>query len=83
MSFFHSGGNSGSDGTFDLSATTTVSNKIKSMTYTASTIGVTNIVHGLNYVPLTDELSVIDTSYDSVLTEGIECTNSINIKEME
>ena len=61
---------------------TSINNKIKSMTYTASTNGVTNIVHNLNYVPTTDELSVIDTGYGSVLTEGIEYTNSIDDKSI-
>ena len=57
---------------------TSINNKIKSMTYTASANGVTNIVHNLSFDPLHDELNILDLGYGNTLTEGVEYSNDIN-----
>ena len=57
---------------------TNINNKIKSMIYNASTTGVTNIIHGLNYDPVTDELNIVDLDYGSILTKDVEYSENIN-----
>ena len=54
-----------------------ISNKIKTMTYTANST-VTNIVHNLPYNPTTDLLQVIYLDYGVVLQPIINYTENVS-----
>lgn len=51
---------------------------IKTAIYTSASDGVTNIVHGLSYVPLHDEIQVYDLYSGGLLTLGVNYTENAN-----
>jgi len=55
---------------------TAIANKIKTMTYVCTVANTTNVVHGLNFNPLTDELQCIDMKYSELMTSDNYTLNS-------
>ncbi|HEY8805433.1 MAG TPA: hypothetical protein VIM42_10090 [Clostridium sp.] len=54
-------------------------NKIKIITYTAISNGISNVVYNLNYNPVTDDLNVTDLTYGQQLSVGDSYTENANL----
>jgi len=54
-------------------------NKIKIITYTAISNGISNLIHNLNYNPVTDDLNVVDLTCGQQLSVGDNYTENANL----
>jgi len=65
---------------FFVSATNAlIASKIKTMTYTAVSDGISNVVHNLSYNPVTDDLNVIDLTFGQQLSVGDSYSENANL----
>jgi len=72
VGFFHN--------SVDVSTTNALmATKIKIMTYTAVSSGISNVVHSLSYNPITDDLNVTDLTFGQQLSVGDSYSENANL----